>query len=48
MDQAPRVKQSGVNPKYVREQEEKLRESNEKLDQLFLIVENLKKLHSGP
>lgn len=44
VDEAPRVKQSGINPKYVRDLEEKLRESNEKLGQLFLVVEGLKKM----
>jgi transposase-like protein len=47
VDQAPRVKHSGINPKYVRHLEEKLRESNEKLGQLFLIVEDLKKTPLG-
>ncbi len=47
VDKAPRVKQSGVNPKYVRQLEERLRESNEKLGQLFLIVEDLKKTPLG-
>ncbi|MBX9769503.1 MAG: transposase [Bdellovibrionales bacterium] len=47
VDKAPRVKQTGVDPKYVRSLEEKLRESNEKLGQLFLIVEDLKKTPLG-
>lgn len=47
VDLAPRVKHSGINPKYVRQLEEKLRESNEKLGQLFLIVEDLKKTPLG-
>ena len=44
VDQAPRVKQSGVNPKYVRSLEEKLREANEKLGELYIVVEALKKM----
>ena len=44
VEKAPRVKQSGVNPKYVRELEEKLRESNEKLGELYLVVNALKKM----
>ena len=47
VDKAPRVKQAGVNPKYVRDLEEKLRESNEKLGQLYLVVEALKKMDPG-
>lgn len=41
---APRVAHSGVNPKYVRELEEKLRESNQKLGELYLVVDALKKM----
>ena len=47
VDQAPRVKQSGVNPKYVRSLEEKLREANEKLGELYIVVEALKKMDQG-
>jgi transposase-like protein len=47
VDQAPRVKQSGVNPKYVRSLEEKLREANEKLGELYIVVEALKKMGPG-
>lgn len=47
VDQAPRVKQSGVNPKYVRSLEEKLREANEKLGELYIVVEALKKMDPG-
>lgn len=41
---APRVAHSGINPKYVRELEEKLRESNQKLGELYLVVDALKKM----
>lgn len=44
VDQAPRVMQSGVNPKYDRGFEEKLREANEKLGELYVVVEALKKM----
>ena len=47
VDQAPRVKQSGVNPKYVRHLEEKLREANEKLGELYIVVDALKKMDPG-
>ena len=47
VDQAPRVKQSGVSPKYVRSLEEKLREANEKLGELYIVVEALKKMEPG-
>ena len=44
VDQAPRVEQSGVDPKYVRHLEEKLREANEKLGELYVVVDGLKKI----
>jgi transposase-like protein len=44
VDQAPRVENSGVNPKYVRHLEEKLRDANEKLGELYIVVEGLKKI----
>lgn len=47
VDHAPRVQQSGVNPKYVRSLEEKLREANEKLGELYIVVEALKKTEPG-
>jgi len=47
VEQAPRVKLSGVNPKYVRSLEEKLREANEKLGELYVVVEALKKMDPG-
>lgn len=47
VEKAPRVKHSGINPKYVRSLEEKLRESNEKLGELYLIVDALKKMDQG-
>ncbi len=47
VDQAPRVRQSGVNPRYVRDLEEKLREANEKLGELYIVVEALKKMDPG-
>jgi transposase-like protein len=47
VDQAPRVEQFGVSPKYVRSLEEKLREANEKLGELYIVVEALKKMDPG-
>ena len=47
VEQAPRVKHSGVNPKYVRSLEDKLREANEKLGELYIVVEALKKMDPG-
>ena len=44
---APRVEESGVNPKYVRHLEEKLREANEKLGELYIVVDALKKMDQG-
>lgn len=44
VDRAPRVQQSGVNPKYVRDLEEKLRAANEKLGELYVVVDALKKM----
>lgn len=46
VDQAPRVEQSGVDPKYVRHLESKLREANEKLGELYIVVEGFKKIQS--
>lgn len=34
----------GINPRYVRELEAKLREANEKLGELYIVVEGLKKV----
>lgn len=48
VDQAPRVKHSGVSPKYVRSLEDQLREANEKLGELYIVVEALKKMEAGP
>ena len=47
VDRAPRVQQSGVNPRYVRELEEKLRAANEKLGELYIVVDALKKVEQG-
>lgn len=47
VERAPRVEQSGVNPKYVRQLEEKLRAANEKLGELYIVVEALKKMEQG-
>ncbi len=47
VEQAPRVKHSGVSPKYVRHLEEQLREANEKLGELYVVVEGLKKMDQG-
>lgn len=44
VDNAPRVQHAGVNPKYVRHLEEKLREANEKLGELYIVVDGLKKV----
>lgn len=44
VDQAPRVERAGVDPKYVRQLEEKLRQANEKLGELYIVVEGLKKV----
>jgi len=46
VDQAPRVQQQGVDPKYVRQLEHRLRESNEKLGELYIVVEGLKKVRA--
>lgn len=47
VEQAPRVEHAGINPKYVRYLEEKLREANEKLGELYIVVEGLKKIEEG-
>lgn len=44
VNQAPRVQRAGVDPKYVRQLEEKLRTANEKLGELYVVVEGLKKV----
>lgn len=46
VNQAPRVQQQGVDPKYVRGLEQKLREANEKLGELYIVVEGLKKVRA--
>ena len=43
---APRVEQQGVDPRYVRHLEQKLRDANEKLGELYIVVEGLKKVRS--
>jgi transposase-like protein len=48
VEKAPRVEKSGVDPKYVRHLEEKLREASEELGKLYLVVEGLKKIHQDP
>jgi transposase-like protein len=45
VERAPRVEHSGVDPKYVRSLEEKLKTANEKLGELYIVVEGLKKVH---
>ena len=45
VNRAPRVEHSGVDPKYVRNLEEKLKTANEKLGELYIVVEGLKKVH---
>ena len=47
VEKAPRVSQMGVDPRYVRELEQKLREANEKLGELYVVVEGLKKVRNG-
>lgn len=44
VDQAPRVERAGVDPRYVRQLEEKLRLANEKLGELYIVVDGLKKV----
>src|SRR5580658_2890140 len=39
VEKAPRVEHSGVDPKYVRSLEEKLKIANEKLGELYIVVE---------
>ncbi len=48
--EAPRaiVAQEGVDPRYVRELEAKLRAANEKLGELYIVVEDLKKVGLVP
>jgi transposase-like protein len=46
VSKAPRIEHSGVDPKYVRHLEEKLREANEKLGELYVVVEGLKKIQN--
>jgi len=46
VDNAPRVQQLGVDPKYVRHLEQKLREANERLGELYIVVEGLKKVRA--
>ena len=47
VEAAPKIQQMGVDPKYVRGLEQKLRDANEKLDELYIIVEGLKKVSLG-
>lgn len=50
VESAPRavVAKEGVDPRYVRELEAKLREANEKLGELYIVVEGLKKVGLAP
>lgn len=48
VDQAPRVERAGVDPRYVRHLEEKIREANERLGELYIVVEGLKKIQGAP
>jgi transposase-like protein len=43
LEKAPRVDHLGVDPRYVRRLEEKLREANEKLGELYIVIEGIKK-----
>lgn len=47
---APRtnIAKQGVDPRYVRELEMKLREANEKLGEMYIVVEGLKKVGLVP
>jgi transposase-like protein len=44
VEKAPRVERAGVDPRYVRQLEEKLKTANEKLGELYIVVEGLKKV----
>jgi transposase-like protein len=44
VEKAPRVERAGVDPRYVRHLEEKLKTANEKLGELYIVVEGLKKV----
>ena len=48
LEKAPRVEKTGVDPRYVRHLEEKLREAHEKLGEMHLVVAALKKIQEGP
>lgn len=43
---APRIEKLGVDPKYVRQLEDQLRTANEKLGELYIVVDGLKKIQS--
>jgi transposase-like protein len=43
---APRIERLGVDPKYVRQLEDQLRTANEKLGELYIVVDGLKKIQN--
>ncbi len=43
---APRIEKLGVDPKYVRQLEDQLRTANEKLGELYIVVDGLKKIQN--
>ena len=50
VEKAPKapIPREGVDPRYVRDLEAKLREANEKLGELYIVVEGLKKVGLVP
>jgi len=48
LEKAPKAqgRNPGVDPRYVRELEAKLREANEKLGEMYVVVEGLKKIQT--
>ena len=48
VESAPKSRGEGIDPRYVRELEAKLRESNERLGELYIVVEHLKKVGLVP
>ena len=43
---APRIEKLGVDPRYVRQLEDQLRTANEKLGELYIVVDGLKKIQN--
>lgn len=46
VEKAPRVERLGVDPRYVRSLEDQLRTANEKLGELYIVVDGLKKIQN--